>query len=343
VKPAAPPAPVKSNGPAPVSLKPVAPPAHAPKPTVTPVTRITVPQNPPAAAIRANEINTVVAAPGPKPITPPKPAPVVAKSPTPITALKTPSPLTAPARENIVRETPKEREPELRPTPPPYVSAPSESFGPSLTMGRGAEASFFEKIPMAAKAGVALLLVALALYFTFGKSSNKPADDGARAISVGEQGWATEWASDAAGSRKARQLTLYRPSNGMTDYKFQFAGQIESKAIGWVFRAADTKNYYAMKIENYRPGSMALTHFAVVEGRESSYSQKPLTIDARPGSSYRVTLDVTGPRFTVSIGGEPVDFWTDNRIKTGAVGFMNERDERGVSSSVQFSFPKGAK
>ena len=88
---------------------------------------------------------------------------------------------------------------------------------------------------------------------------------------------------------------------------------------------------------------MGLTHFAVVDGRESSYSQKPLTVDARPGAVYNVKLDVTGPRFTVSIQGEPVDFWTDNRLKTGSVGLMNERDERGVASAVQFSFTQVAK
>ena len=54
-------------------------------------------------------------------------------------------------------------------------------------------------------------------------------------------------------------------------------------------------------------------------------------------------LAVDGPRFTLYIDGEPVDFWTDNRLKSGAVGFMNERDERGATSSVQFSFAKGAK
>jgi hypothetical protein len=98
-----------------------------------------------------------------------------------------------------------------------------------------------------------------------------------------------------------------------------------------------------MKLETLKPGSMALTHFAVVEGRESSMSQRPLSIDARPGAVYRVQLEVSGPRFTISIGGEPVDFWTDNRIKAGAVGFMNERDERGATSAVQFSFPQGVK
>jgi hypothetical protein len=194
---------------------------------------------------------------------------------------------------------------------------------------------------MPAKIGVALLLLVAGFYFLFGKSSAKPSESAG--VVVGEQGWSTEWASDAAGSRRGRQITLYRPSTGMSDYQFQFVGQIESKAIGWVFRAADTKNYYGMKIEQLRPGVMALTHFAVVEGRESSYAQKPLTVDARPGTPYRVKLDVSGPRFTVNVQGEPVDFWTDNRLKTGAVGFLNDRDERGASSSVQFSFPKGAK
>jgi hypothetical protein len=204
--------------------------------------------------------------------------------------------------------------------------------------------SFLSKIPMAVKLGVAALLLAVAGYFVFAKSDSQAAASGnPAAVAVGEQGWSTEWASDAAGSRRGRQLTIYRPSAGMTDYQFQFVGQIESKALGWIFRQIDTKNYYGMKIENLRPGAMAISHFAVVDGRQSSDSEKPVAIDARPGVAYRVKLDVTGPRFTLSIGGEPVDFWTDNRLKSGAVGFMNERDERGATSSVQFAFARGAK
>ena len=207
-------------------------------------------------------------------------------------------------------------------------------------MGAEAESrSFLEKVPFPAKIGIAIVLVMAALFFVFGKSDNSAG----RSVMVGEQGWSTEWASDAVGSRRGRQITLYRPSVGLSDYQVQFTGQIESKALGWVFRVVDTKNYYAMKIETVRPGAMALTHFAVVEGRESSTSQRPLSIDARPGAVYRVKVDVIGPRFTIFIGGEPVDFWTDNRLKTGAVGFMNERDERGATSSVQFSFPQGMK
>jgi hypothetical protein len=246
--------------------------------------------------------------------------------------------------EVVSREAPKEKEP-VAPKQATSVETPlASTFEPHLSMGDEAESgSFLSRIPLAVKIGAAIVLLIVAAYFIFGKSANTPAGGGGQAVAVGEQGWSTEWASDAAGSRRGRQLTLYRPSVGMSDYQLQFVGQIESKALGWVFREIDTKNYYGMKIENTRPGAMAISHFAVVEGRESSDTQKPIGIDARPGAAYRVKLAVEGPRFTLYIEGEPVDFWTDNRLKTGAVGFMNERDERGATSSVQFSFAKGAK
>jgi hypothetical protein len=295
-------------------------PAKAPTPTpVRPVTTIASPSKPPA---------------------PPMPA---GRAPAP------PSPMeSAPPAEIVSREAPREREKEVAaPKPAPSTGmfgATNATYEPHLTMGSDAESnSFLSKIPMAVKIGLAVVLLIVACYFVFGKSGSTASSGGPAAVAVGEQGWSTEWASDTAGSRRGRQLTQYRPSVGMTDYQLQFVGQIESKALGWFFREADTKNYYGMKIENVRPGVMAITHFAVVEGRESSNSQKIVGIDARPGAAYHVKLDVTGPRFTLYIGGEPVDFWTDNRLKAGALGFMNERDERGATSSVQFSFANGAK
>ena len=35
----------------------------------------------------------------------------------------------------------------------------------------------------------------------------------------------------------------------MPDYRFEFRGQIERKALGWIFRASNPKNYYVMKLE----------------------------------------------------------------------------------------------
>jgi hypothetical protein len=330
---------------APVSPKistPAAPTARAPEPTPKPIPE---PSKPAPVPIASPRPESAVAAPPPQAkarATPPaKPANPIIISPKPAAppvpadrAPSSPSPReSAPASEVVPREAPKEKE-----------SAPPPTFEPHLSMGNEAESgSFLSRIPLLVKIGAAIVLLTVAGYFVFGKSDTTAGGGANRAVAVGEQGWSTEWASDAAGSRRGRQLTLYRPSVGMSDYQFQFVGQIESKALGWIFREADTKNYYGMKIENIRPGAMAISHFAVVEGRESSDSQKPVGIDARPGAAYHVKLDVSGPRFTLYIEGEPVDFWTDNRLKAGAVGFMNERDERGATSSVQFSFAKGAK
>jgi hypothetical protein len=95
-----------------------------------------------------------------------------------------------------------------------------------------------------------------------------------------------------------------------------------------------------MKIEAIRPGTMGRTHFAVVDGRESSYSQKPLTVDARPGAIYNVKLDVTGPPVHGPLQGEHRRF-LDRQQAQGRVGrVMNERDERGVASGVQFAFTR---
>ena len=369
-KPAPPAAPAKVSAPAAIQPKPVTVIPAPLKPSTVPAgaTRVALPKpvgapaipkinTPPAPATPpptpivvtspriqpplVSVLDSAAAAPPPPakaPAIPPaKPANAIIISPKPpaptMPADRAPSAASllepAPAGEVISPEAPKEKEPiELRST-----------YEPHLSLGAEAESgSFLSKIPLVLKIGLAIVLLSVAGYFVFGKSENT----GNRPVSVGEQGWSTEWASDAAGSRRGRQLTLYRPSVGMSDYQLQFVGQIESKALGWIFREVDTKNYYGMKIENIRPGAMAIAHFAVVEGRESSSAEKAVGIDARPGAAYRVKLDVNGPRFTLYIEGEPVDFWTDNRLKSGSVGFMNERDERGATSSVQFSFAKGA-
>jgi hypothetical protein len=203
-------------------------------------------------------------------------------------------------------------------------------------------------IPIAVKAGVPVVLIAAIGWFMFsgtGSDTKKkgPGSPSAQTLTVGEQGWVTEWASDAGGSRRGRQLTLYRPSMTLTDYKLKFTGTIETGALGWVFRAADTKNYYAMKIAVTRPGlnpSLAITRLAVVEGRESSYNEKPLALAGRSDMTFNVEVDVKGPHFTVSVQGQPVDVWTDNRLKSGGIGFMNERDERARTTAVQFDFVK---
>jgi hypothetical protein len=210
---------------------------------------------------------------------------------------------------------------------------------PHLYAG-GVRDGFFARLPMAVKVGAPMLVVLglSSLFLGHGRTMSASSAGHGLSSNVGEQGWVTEWASDEGGSRRRRQISLYRPSMHLSDYQMQFNGQIESKAIGWVFRAADTKNYYGMKIESDKNGAVRYTRFAVVHGFESRLEQKALPFKARVDTIYNVKLEATGPHFSVYIQGEPVDLWTDNRIKAGALGFMNEADESGRTNSVRISF-----
>jgi hypothetical protein len=203
--------------------------------------------------------------------------------------------------------------------------------------------------------GVGLLLVTLTLAavgrLDHAPSSPSPAAMGgegwvvhvsppAAAMETGGAGWVSEWVSDPRGSALGRQISLYRPSMGMSDYRLEFTGRIERKSLGWVFRAADTKNYYVGKVQVSEPtGRLAVTRFAVVRGVEGPRTR--ITLPLIPGSeTLRVRLDAKQSQFTIYVQNEVVDDWQDDQVASGGVGFLSERDERGQVESVQISFPK---
>jgi hypothetical protein len=107
-------------------------------------------------------------------------------------------------------------------------------------------------------------------------------------------------------------------------------GQIETKAIGWVFRAADPKNFYVTKLEIVKPGlepTIALVRFAIIDGEEQAHAQLPLPMKVRRDTLFKIRLDAIGNHFTTYVQDEKVDDWTDDRVKTGGVGLYSERGE----------------
>jgi hypothetical protein len=190
-------------------------------------------------------------------------------------------------------------------------------------------------------AGVVLLLAAGAAAYQRLRQGSSPS--ASTAVAMGSAGWITEWASDSAGSARGRQITLYRPSVSMSDYRLEFLGRIERKSLGWVFRAADSSNYYVAKLEAAQPGArvLTITHFAVIRGFEGLHIQRTLSLDPGAAGMLRVRLEARGPRFTVYVQNQVVEDWEDDRLKSGGLGFLNEREERGQVQSIQISFPKG--
>jgi hypothetical protein len=150
----------------------------------------------------------------------------------------------------------------------------------------------------------------------------------------------TSWSYDVAGFVRPGPLAIFKPTLDLVDYRFEFLGEIDQKAMGWVVRAENLNNYYAMKFVVVKPGPLPLidmVRYAVINGKEGPRVHKPLPMTVRPDMLYRVLVDVRGGDFTVMAQGQVVDFWTDHRLQHGGVGFFANRGERARLRWVEVS------
>jgi hypothetical protein len=139
------------------------------------------------------------------------------------------------------------------------------------------------------------------------------------------------WAYDREGFIRPGRLVIYRPSRDMKDYKLEFLTQIEHKGVNYVFRAVDDQNYYGMKLAVTEPGPrplVALSRYTVIDGKRESRGEMPLQVMMHNNRPYRVVVDVKGNQFLTSIEGQQVDSWSDDRLKSGGVGFFTESSEK---------------
>jgi hypothetical protein len=150
----------------------------------------------------------------------------------------------------------------------------------------------------------------------------------------------TSWSYDATGFVQPGPLAVFKPSKDLMDYRFQFLGEIDQKGLGAAFRAADLNNYYVVKLAVVKPGPLPvvrLVRYAVIDGKEERHVEKPLQLAARPDTLYRMVVDVRGSDFTIMAQGQLIDFWTDNRLPRGGVGFFCSRGEKARVRWVEVS------
>ncbi len=153
---------------------------------------------------------------------------------------------------------------------------------------------------------------------------------GMEAWGAGAKSLAPGWSHSPDGYVRVGDLALFQPTRSFADYRLEFYGQIEKKSIGWVMRAKDKQNYYAMKFTVVEPGlrpMIAMVHYPVVGGKRGHRSETPLSVMVHNNTPYHVTVDVKGNHFTASIEGEQVDEWTDDAPGSGAVGFFSDAGE----------------
>ena len=146
-----------------------------------------------------------------------------------------------------------------------------------------------------------------------------------------------------AGFNKARELVVYRPSLKATDCRFEFDWKVDTPGVGWVFRATDTANYYAMRIKVLKAGASptySVEHFRVYRGTESAHSEKMLVL-LRSDPVLRVRTDIAGPSFTLYLGGTAADYWNDTQLTAGGLGFFEEWHQGSEVQGVRMSFAPG--
>ncbi|MFN0171367.1 MAG: hypothetical protein ACKV22_33545 [Bryobacteraceae bacterium] len=145
---------------------------------------------------------------------------------------------------------------------------------------------------------------------------------------TGEDDWGKTWKFDQSGSVLPASLGILDRSRGLTDYRAEFAAQIEKRSMGFALRASDTQNYYAVQFVVTKPGPLPevrVLRYPVVKGRIGSKSELPIPLSLRPDTLYQVLATVRGDQYTVSINGQVVDTWSDPILPTGGVGFFAEK------------------
>ena len=94
-------------------------------------------------------------------------------------------------------------------------------------------------------------------------------------------------------------------------------------------RAADFNNYYAVRLAVLKPGpvpAIGVTRYAVINGKTQNQVTTPLLMSARPDTVYRVSLDVHGDHYALSVQDQPVDSWSEPKLRHGGIGFFSEQD-----------------
>jgi hypothetical protein len=215
-----------------------------------------------------------------------------------------------------------------------------------------ANPSFAGSLKVKLGIAIALIVVACSTWLGWGGRSRKSAansaisaDGSGPSVILGEGGWVEGWSGDPVGLHAERQITIYRPSLKLSDYRIDFRASIETSSIGWVFRAADPDNYYAMKLMAVSTGlspKVALFKYLVLNGRQTQVGRVPIDLAVQADTVFDIRTDVRGPQFSTSIQGREVDVWTDDQLKSGGVGFLNEREERGKVKSVSIHYLSGA-
>jgi hypothetical protein len=147
----------------------------------------------------------------------------------------------------------------------------------------------------------------------------------------GVEGWSRTWAYDESCFARPGAWAIYKPTEALSDYQFEFATVIEQGGVNWVFRATDPNNYYYARLSITEPGPLpeaAIDWYAVIDGKRSERTRTPLPFPLRNEKMYRIRLVARGNGFTAFLDDRVIDFFQDDRLPTGGVGFFQSGGDK---------------
>lgn len=200
------------------------------------------------------------------------------------------------------------------------------------------EASFLPRRWKLFGMSAAVVTVAFAIVWVRPGGEAPAANDSA----AGAAGTWSRRTAYVVGAKDPRDLLVYSGSDGLKNYRIEFAWTPDSRGVGWIFRASDSANYYAARLRLMQAGStptLSMEHFTVAKGVEGTHSRKVITL-GRTSNQVLVRMDANGPAFTLYLQGSPADYWTDERFDSGSLGFFEERAERPVVQALRFTLFK---
>jgi hypothetical protein len=118
---------------------------------------------------------------------------------------------------------------------------------------------------------------------------------------------------------------------------------VTSKDTEWVFRVADPKNCYGMRLQPdvdgasrvHTPSHVHIERYVVVDGEHLESAAFPLP---RPlDSKYDIKLEIRGSQFLTYVQGQLVDRWNDARFSRGGFGYYSGAGAAAPIKSVRFT------
>src|SRR5579871_2430185 len=153
---------------------------------------------------------------------------------------------------------------------------------------------------------------------------------------AGLDGWdsienLSTWSYDNGGLIIPGKPAVLSASKHLSDYNVDAVAQVVNRGLGLVFRASGPRTYQVAKLIVEGRGPMPplfVEHYSVLGGKESAKVRVRCPGTFQKDTLYHIRLDVHGDSFTLFIEGQLIASWTDDRIKSGGVGFFCSGGEK---------------